>query len=422
MRTKHLVCMGCILILICLLGILPVTAADASSQDATYDPVLKTMTTRISESEISRTVSDLQNIPTRVYPSSGNRKSAEYLYGRLSSIPGLSVSYQGGDYRNVIATLPGTGAASGDVIVGAHYDAYSDDPEDAPGATDNGAGVAIVLELARVMSGHQFDRTVRFAFWNAEEQGMLGSAAYVADVSADGASIPLYLNFDSAAYDPSGKNVLDIMYNSRSGPLAEQMTQLNSLYGTGLDLTYNEFDCGSDHRSFWKGGYPAIMTHSPSHAALSHTGDDTVDLISTSFAKKNAQLGLLLLAANADEPGQQNKQADTTPSATDAPPSPPNVVSTPMAEPGGTTGFASVPATAPHGSAVKFTVTPAGGKTIASAWWSFDAVNHLNTWNSRAVNPTFFFPTTGTFSPLVKITYTDGSTETVRQDGSVTAT
>ncbi len=422
MRTKHLVSMGCVIILIGLLGILPVTAAEVSSPDATYDPVLGTMMGRISESEIQRTVSDLQNIPTRAYPSSGNRKAADYLYRRLSSIPGLSVSYQGGDYRNVIATLPGTDAASGDVIVGAHYDAYSSDPEDAPGATDNGAGVAIVLELARVMSGHHFDRTVRFAFWNAEEQGMLGSAAYVADVSADGTNIPLYLNFDSAAYDPDGRNVLDIMYNSGSRPFAEQMTQLNSLYGTGLDLTHNVFNCGSDHRSFWKGGYPAIMTHSPSHAALSHTGDDTVALISTSFAKKNAQLGLLLLASTADEPGQQNDQPGTIITATDVTPSSPGVVANPIEVSGGDAGFIAVPATAPHGSAVKFTVTPASGKTIASAWWSFDASAHLNTWNSRAVDPTFFYPRIGSFSPLVKITYTDGSTETVRQDGSVTAT
>ena len=95
---------------------------------------------------------------------------------------------------------------------------------------------------------------------------------------------------------------------------------------------------------------------------------------------------------------------------------------TPTPEPSGGASFAVVPATAPHGTAVKFTVTPAAGKTIQSAWWSFDADIHLNTWNSRAVNPTFFYPAKGTFSPLVKLTYTDGSGETVRRTGYVTAT
>jgi hypothetical protein len=84
--------------------------------------------------------------------------------------------------------------------------------------------------------------------------------------------------------------------------------------------------------------------------------------------------------------------------------------------------FKGVPTTAPYGSAVKFTVTPASGKSISAAWWSFDAPTHLKTWNSRATNPTFYYPAKGTFSPLVKLTYTDGSTETVQRTGHVTAT
>ncbi|ACL16677.1 periplasmic copper-binding [Methanosphaerula palustris E1-9c] len=95
---------------------------------------------------------------------------------------------------------------------------------------------------------------------------------------------------------------------------------------------------------------------------------------------------------------------------------------TPTPGPSGEASFVAVPATAPHGSAVKFTVTPATGKSISSALWSFDAPAHLNTWNSGAVNPTFFYPAAGTFSPLVKITYTDGSSETVERTGSIQAT
>ena len=92
------------------------------------------------------------------------------------------------------------------------------------------------------------------------------------------------------------------------------------------------------------------------------------------------------------------------------------------AGPVGGASFTAVPTTAPHGSAVKFTVTPASGKSISAAWWSFDAPAHLNTWNSRATNPTFYYPSAGTFSPLVKLTYTDGSSETVQRTNYVRAT
>jgi PKD repeat protein len=102
-------------------------------------------------------------------------------------------------------------------------------------------------------------------------------------------------------------------------------------------------------------------------------------------------------------------------------PTPPTTTTT-TPVPSGGASFSAVPVSAPHGSAVKFTVTPAGGKTISAAWWSFDAPAHLNTWNSRVINPTFFYPSTGTFSPLVKLTYTDGSAETVQRTGYVRAT
>ncbi len=96
---------------------------------------------------------------------------------------------------------------------------------------------------------------------------------------------------------------------------------------------------------------------------------------------------------------------------------------TPTPTPGaGGASFIAVPVTAPHGSAVKFTVTPAAGRTVRAAWWTFDSVAHYATWNSRAINPTFFYPSAGTFSPLVKLTYSDGSTETVARAYYVRAT
>jgi hypothetical protein len=81
--------------------------------------------------------------------------------------------------------------------------------------------------------------------------------------------------------------------------------------------------------------------------------------------------------------------------------------------PAGGASFVAVPTTASHGSAFKFTVTPAAGKTIKSAWWAFDYPGHKDTWNSRVINPTFFYYVPGTYSPYVELTYTDGTTEAV---------
>jgi hypothetical protein len=192
-------------------------------------------------------------------------------------------------------------------MVGAHYDSISSSTR-APGATDDACGVAIVLELARVMSQHQFSHTIAFALWNAEEQGMLGSSAYTEYAVQNSLKIPLYFNYDSSCYDPSGRFILDIMCNSQSSWAKDMMTQDNTLYGIGFTLTYNVHTCGADYKSFWGRGYTAVMTHeeptlySNDHGPA-HTSSDTIDQVSTAYALKNGQLGMAVLAQVAEVQG-----------------------------------------------------------------------------------------------------------------------
>ncbi|HQD25012.1 MULTISPECIES: M28 family metallopeptidase [Methanoculleus] len=275
-----------------LLMIIPAGAAETFGMD--YDPAIASMIAEIDESELRNTTSDLSSIPTRAYGSDGNRVAGEYIFQRLSAIPGLEVEFQGGEVNNVIARLPGANTSLNEVVVvGAHYDSLSSDPARAPGATDNGCGVAIVLELARVMSGHSFDRTVEFAFWNAEEDGSYGSSAYVENATAP---VALYFNYDSACYDPENWSVLDIIYDNRSREAAALLAGYNVLYGTNFSLTLNNYQtCSSDHIPFQARGYPAVATHSDGHGPA-HTPDDTPEHVSFEYAKRNAGLGLSLIA------------------------------------------------------------------------------------------------------------------------------
>jgi carboxypeptidase Q len=78
---------------------------------------------------------------------------------------------------NIIAEIPGRDARAGYVMAGAHLDSWVA----ADGASDNGAGSVVVMETARVMQklGLKPKRTIRFVLWSGEEQGLLGSMAYV---------------------------------------------------------------------------------------------------------------------------------------------------------------------------------------------------------------------------------------------------
>jgi len=268
----------------------------------TRDPVIAGMIGAMSVTNIYNTTDALQNISTRLYGTAENVEAADYLYSKLSSIPGLKVEYNG-SYKNIIGILPGTNTSSQDmVMVGAHYDSISSDPARAPGATDNACGDAIVLELARVMSQHQFNHTIAFALWNSEEQGAHGSNVYAESAAKGSQKIALYFNYDSSCYDPTGNFTLDIMYNSQSSWAEEMMAQDNTLYGINFTLTYNVHTCGSDQTSFWSHGYPAVMTHSETHGPQ-HTPSDTIDKVSTAYALKNGELGMVVLAQIAEVRG-----------------------------------------------------------------------------------------------------------------------
>jgi hypothetical protein len=251
---------------------------------------------QVQESEILATASDLQNFGTRELGYQGNVDAATYIHDRFAAIPGLSVTYHDVDMLNVIASLPGTDENSDKVyIVGAHYDSISSMPGVAPGATDNACGVAIVLELARIMSKYSFKNDLKFAAWNGEEVGLIGSRSYVLDAVQNQENIQLYINYDSTAYDPDGGLVLDIIFNELSSGIAQRMEQINSSYGLGFTIVNNVHSCISDHRAFWDSGFCSVTTHTEGHGPA-HTPDDTVDKISTLFAKKNGQLGMAVLA------------------------------------------------------------------------------------------------------------------------------
>jgi hypothetical protein len=94
-----------------------------------------------------------------------------------------------GNANNVIADIPGTDPKAGYVMAGAHFDSWVA----GDGASDNGAGSAVVIEAARILKaiGARPKRTIRFALWEGEEQGLLGSRAYIEQhfVSRPGAPI-----------------------------------------------------------------------------------------------------------------------------------------------------------------------------------------------------------------------------------------
>ena len=99
---------------------------------------------------------------------------------KLKMAVDLEVQFHGDDLMayNTVAEIPGTDLKNEIVMLGAHLDSW----HAGTGATDNGAGVAAVMEAARILKALKLQprRTIRIGLWSGEEQGLLGSKAYVA--------------------------------------------------------------------------------------------------------------------------------------------------------------------------------------------------------------------------------------------------
>jgi carboxypeptidase Q len=164
------------------------------------------------------------------------------------------------DAFNVIAEIPGGAKRDEVVMMGAHLDSWNS----GTGATDNAAGVAVVIEAARILKalGLKLDRTVRLGFWGGEEHGLLGSRAYVNAHFADGASkspkpeharLSCYFNFDGGAGRIRG---IYLQGNDLARPVFEDW--LTPFHDLGARTVSPRVVHGSDHDSYDAAGLPGF--------------------------------------------------------------------------------------------------------------------------------------------------------------------
>jgi Zn-dependent M28 family amino/carboxypeptidase len=162
--------------------------------------------------------------------------------------------------QNLIAETP-TGRDNRTVMAGAHLDSV---PE-GPGINDNGSGSAALLEIALEMAeqGIQPRNTVRFAFWGAEEAGLVGSQRYVDSLSRSQLNqIDLYLNFDMIGSPNFGRFIYDGDGSGfgLTGPNGSESIEavFESYFASqGLKTLPTAFDGRSDYDAFISAGIPA---------------------------------------------------------------------------------------------------------------------------------------------------------------------
>ncbi len=197
---------------------------------------------------------------------------------------------------NAIAEIAGTDKAAEVVMLGGHLDSW----HAATGATDNAIGVAVMMEAARIVKslGVKPRRTIRVALWGGEEQGLLGSKAYVAKHFGT-AEAPLpefatfggYLNVDSGTGRVRGATVFGPPDAARI--LREIGAPFEDLGFVGAMATKSRRAGGTDSTSFNAAGLPGIglMQDPIEYQSYTwHTNLDTYERIVEADVKKSAAM------------------------------------------------------------------------------------------------------------------------------------
>jgi hypothetical protein len=250
----------------------------AFPQVATADPVVAWMVSQVDQDTIYQYTGDLSGewpvtvrgnsttIKTRNTNSGTPIQNATNYAGDHLAARGLSVEYHrwgSSTAPNVIGQKTGTTAPGDIYLIGAHLDDMPGTGT-APGADDNASGSVGVLVAADVLSQFDWNCTLRFALWTGEEQGLLGSDKYAQRAKNNSENIKGVLNLDMIAWNSPGSAPEIDLHAKASMPatvdLANQAASVIDAYGIDLVPEVRADGTGSsDHASFWKYGYDAIL-------------------------------------------------------------------------------------------------------------------------------------------------------------------
>jgi hypothetical protein len=309
-------------------------ALTASAQYKAVNPKISKIVSEVSEDRIADNLKKLEGFQTRYIFSSqddpvhGVGAARKWIYEQFRSYsPRLEVSFD--QYRlkkettrgtriiddvdlyNVVAVLPGLTDKEERVMITAHYDtvnmgrpagapppqpgdapapAANRDPNmPAPGVTDDGSGVACVMELARVMSQYEFDKTLVFVTFAGEEEGLLGATLYAQRAKSLNQKIEAVLNNDIIGSDMGGDGRMENRrvnifsedpIDSPSREIARYAREVGERYVPSMTVDpvfrADRFGRGGDHTAFNMEGFAAVRFSTPvENFANQHSATDT---------------------------------------------------------------------------------------------------------------------------------------------------
>ncbi|MDX1981826.1 MAG: M20/M25/M40 family metallo-hydrolase [Bryobacteraceae bacterium] len=323
-------------------------------------PAVQQLVEGISPARIEASMRTLVSFETRgnftetTHPTRGIGAARRWIHDQFRSYSSrLDVRYdsrkvgrQGRIFRdlevvNVVAELKGTRHPERQIVICAHYDSLNLGQREsagrppqisgstaidaateklamsaAPGASDNASGVAAVLEMARVLSQHEFDKTLVFVAFAGEELGLVGSSLHAQRAKRDGQTIEAVLNSDIIGTEQGGDGRHDNRRvrvfsadpaDSVSRQLARYVKEIGERYVPELEANLifraDRFSRAGDHTSFESEGFAAVrFTSAVENYAHQHSPTDTMEHASPSYAAKVTRMKTAVAASLALAP------------------------------------------------------------------------------------------------------------------------
>ncbi len=262
---------------------------------------------QVSRANLERTTRELAAFPTRHTLGKYLRPAADLLVKR----------FRGAGYRtavvspyvyadrtlpNVVCTKPGR--VKNTILVCAHFDSRQEDLNNpdapAPGADDNASGVAVLLEVARLLAPVALRDSIQFVAFSGEEQGLWGSAAYAA-AQMKQAKLPVrfVFNLDQVAVpaardrallvdrDEGGATPTNDAASRRLVSVVQELAKRYVSVPTRVDPAYD-----SDYVPFEAQGYPIVGLYEGEGYAHYHKATDTPDHVDFAYVAEAARLTL----------------------------------------------------------------------------------------------------------------------------------
>jgi hypothetical protein len=359
--------------LISLLSILLIVSSSFSQAIVKRDPEIKKMVDDISSKNIEMYVRKLVSFNTRndlsaqSNPNQGIGAAWNWIKSEMEkSIPESKgrlsvdfVNYKAGgsgqrikneiELKNVVATLKGVDPSDNRIfLISAHFDSRAEDNNDgvvtAPGANDDGSGIAAILELIRIMSKREFSGTIIFTALSGEEHGLFGATKMASLAKSENWNLIAMLNNDMIGNSGSSETLLNdnmkvrvfsegvpafeteqmakervsssMENDGKARQLARYLKEIGERYVDQLTVTLvyrnDRFGRSGDHTPFCKLGYTAVRitefneNYDRTHKIVEekngiHYGD-TPEYVDYEYVRKNAGINLATLANLASAP------------------------------------------------------------------------------------------------------------------------